>query len=177
MLTSHAIANYQKGYSLIELIITITLTTIVIVIFYTAMSQEQVRSASPVNQVKAAQLAQAYLEEISLKRYDENSPAGNGKRCNDPTAPVTACSGLLGPDAESRSLFDDIDDYNGLTDTPPEDALGNVRSGFNGFSVSVSVNYAGGDFGLAAQDLKRIELTVSSPDGTDFVFSQYRGNF
>ena len=172
-----SITDYRvnHGYSLIELVITITLTSIVIVLFYSYMSQQQLRSASPVIQVKAAQLAQAYLEEISLKRFDENSPAGNAQRCNSPSAP--ACSGALGADGETRALFDDIDDYNGLNDSPPRDALDNVRTGFTGFSVTTSVTYAGGDFGFAAQDMKRIELTVTTPEGSSFVFSQYKGNF
>ncbi|TQV71985.1 prepilin-type N-terminal cleavage/methylation domain-containing protein [Aliikangiella marina] len=164
-----------KGYSLIELVITITLTSIVIVLFYSYMSQQQLRSVSPVIQVKAAQLAQAYLEEISLKRYDENSPAGNAQRCNSPAA--AACSAALGNEGETRALFDDIDDFNGLNESPPRDALDNIRSGFTGFSVSATVTYAGGDFGLAAQDMKRVELTVTTPEGTPFVFSQYKGNF
>ncbi len=165
----------NRGYSLIELVITIALSSIVIVLFYSYMSQQQLRSVSPVIQVKAAQLAQAYLEEISLKRFDENSPAGNAQRCNSPAAP--ACSGALGAEGESRAFYDDIDDYNGLADSPPRDALDNVRTGFTGFSVSASVTYAGGDFGFAAQDIKRVELTVTTPEGSPFVFSQYKGNF
>lgn len=165
----------SAGYSLIELVITITVTSIVIVLFYAYMSQQQLRSVSPVTQVKAAQLAQAYLEEISLKRFDENSPAGNGQPCNSPSAAL--CSAALGSDGETRALFDDVDDYNGLADAPPRDALDNVRSGFTGYSVSATVSYAGGDFGFAAQDMKRIELTVTTPQGAAFVFSQYKGNF
>ena len=67
------------GYSLIEPVITITLTSIVMTIFFTVFSQNQVKSVSPVMQIKALELGQAYLEEISLKRYDENSPADNSQ--------------------------------------------------------------------------------------------------
>ncbi|MGX5172400.1 hypothetical protein ACUR5C_00065 [Aliikangiella sp. IMCC44653] len=163
------------GYSLIELIITITLTTLVMVLFYTVFSQSQARSVTPVMQIKAAQLAQAYLEEISLRRFDENSPAGNGQRCNSPGQP--SCSATLGSDGETRDQFDDIDDYNGLSDSPPRDALNNPRSGFNNYQTSVNVSYAGGDFGLAAQDLKKIEISITTPTGQSFVFSDYRSNF
>lgn len=175
MLINQLTSIKSYGYSLIELIVTIVLTTIVMVLFYNIFGQSQLGSVSPVMQVKAAQLAQGYLEEISLKRFDENSPAGNGQRCNSPSAP--ACSGSLTSDSETRAQFDDIDDYNGLTDAPPQDALGNARTGFNGFSVSITVTYAGGDFGFAAQDLKRIQLTVTSPEGDQFVFTNYKGNF
>lgn len=165
------------GYSLIELIITIVVTSIVMVIFYTVFAPNQQGSVSPVIQVKAAELGQAYLEEISLKRFDENSPIGNALRCND--SPGLLC-GAIGTEEgiTNRALFDDVDDYNGLSDNPPQDALGNNRAGFNNFTVNVSVSYAGTDFaGLALQDLKLIQVTVITPRGNSMIFSQYRGNF
>ncbi|MET1255696.1 type IV pilus modification PilV family protein [Aliikangiella maris] len=165
----------QSGYSLIELIITIVLTSITMVIFYAIYAQSQLRSVSPVIQVKAAQLAQAYLEEISLKKFDHFSPAGNASPCNSPSAP--SCSSSLGNEGESRAQFNDIDDYEGLNESPPRDALGNIRAGFNGFAVSISVSYAGNDFGLSVQDIKRIQLTVTSPEKDQYVFADYKGNF
>lgn len=147
------------------------------VIFYTVFAPNQQGSVSPVIQVKAAELGQAYLEEISLKRFDENSPIGNALRCND--SPGLLC-GAIGTEEgiTNRALFDDVDDYNGLSDNPPQDALGNNRAGFNNFTVNVSVSYAGTDFaGLALQDLKLIQVTVITPRGNSMIFSQYRGNF
>lgn len=177
MLNSGNFATRVEAYSLIELIITIVLSSIVLVIFYSIFAPNQRASVSPVMQVKAAELGQAYLEEISLKRYDENSPAGNALRCNAATAPV--CSATLGPNSETRIQFDDIDDYHGLNEMPPRDAFGTIRSGFSGFRVQVAVTYAGADFSLATQDLKKIVVTVTLPQavGGQFVFSQYKGNF
>ena len=168
--------TFSSGYSLIELIITIVLTSIVMVIFYGVFAQNQVKSASPVMQVKAAELAQAYLEEISLRRFHENSPAGNTPPCNSPAAPPCTLF-ALGGDGEARAQFDDVDDYHFLDEQPPQDALGNPRNGFNGFRAQVNVSYAGVDFGLPAQDLKRIEVTITIPDGSRWVFSSYKGNF
>jgi MSHA pilin protein MshD len=167
----------EKGYSLIELIITIVVTSIVMVIFYSIFAPNQQGSVSPVVQVKAAELGQAYLEEISLKRFDENSPIGNALRCNGD--PSLLC-GAIGAEEgiTNRALFDDVDDYNGLSDNPPQDTLGNNRAGFNSYTVNVSVSYAGTDFaGLALQDLKLIQVTVITPQGNSMIFSQYRGNF
>jgi MSHA pilin protein MshD len=173
------------GYSLIELIITITLTSLVMVMFYTVFSQNQRQSVSPVMQVKAAELAQAYLEEISLKRFDEQSPVGNVNRCDSPSG--SPCSNNLISDGEARANYDDVDDYNGSaatgsTDSPPLDALGNIRPGFNNFQVSVLVTYAGNDFsgdvpGISNRDLKKIQITVTTPESDQLVFSHYRGNF
>jgi len=162
------------GYSLIELIITIVVTSIVIIIFYSIFAPNQRNSVSPVIQVKAAQLGQAYLEEIMHKRFDENSPIGNAVRCNQD--PSLLCGAITTEEA-NRRLFDDVDDYNGLSDKPAKDALGNDRVGFANFEVNVFVDYAGGDFGLSAQDLKMVRVTVTTPLGETFVFSQYKGNF
>lgn len=165
-----------SGYSLIELIITIVVSSIVLVAIYSIFSKNQLNSIYPIYQVKAAELGQSYLEEISLKRFDENSPIGNSRPCNQ--ALLFPCSSIASEEGISnRALFDDVDDYDGLSDSPAQDALGNNRSGFEGFTVNVSVSYAGTDFGLSQQDLKLIVVTVISPDGGSFVFSQYRGNF
>ncbi|MCW8875623.1 MAG: prepilin-type N-terminal cleavage/methylation domain-containing protein [Kangiellaceae bacterium] len=168
---------YQQGYSLIELVITIVLSSIALLVFLTLFSSIQSSSTEPVFQVKAAELGQAYLEEIGLKRFDEQSPAGNGLRCNDPAWPTTCSLVLDSEGGEVRATFDDIDDYNGLIDSPPQDAFGNARSGFTSFSVNIVVAYSGADFGFPNQDLKRITVTVTTPDSTSYQFSQYKGNF
>ena len=165
-----------SGYSLIELIITIVVTSIVIVIFYSVFAPNQKNSVSSVIQIKATELGQAYLEEIILKRFDEASPIGNGIPCNQDVA--LPCGGILNEEGTAnRALFDDVDDYHGLSDQPAKDALGNDRVGYTSFRVDVDVGYAGGDFALAAQDLKKVTVTVTPPLGGTFVFSQYKGNF
>ena len=176
MLNIHLLQRQKvSGYSLIELIITIVVTSIVMVIFYSVFAPNQKNSVSPVIQVKASELGQAYLEEIMLKRFDENSPIGNGIPCNRDVL-LQPC-GAISTEELNRALFDDVDDYHLLNDIPAKDALGNNRVGFSNFEVDVFVNYAGGDFGFAAQDLKKVTVTVTTPLGGTFVFSQYKGNF
>lgn len=166
----------NNGFTLVELIITIVLSGIAMVMFASIYVSTQVKSVSPVLQVKAAELAQAYLEEISLKRFDENSPIGNQFRCDQVSQPI--CTNTFGAEAgETRARYDDVDDYHGLNQTPPRDALDNVRNGFAGFSVNVSVNYAGADQGFSARNLKRAEITITSPEDDQFTFSLYKGNF
>jgi len=163
-----------NGYSLIELIITIVITSIVMVIFFSIFAPNQRNSVSPLFQVKATELGQAYLEEISLKRFDESSPIGNGLRCDE--NPSIAC-GIISTEEANRNLYDDVDDYNNLSDKPPKDAFENVRPGFNNFTVNVSVSYAGSDFGLSNSQLKKIQVTVISPEDDEIIFTQYKGNF
>lgn len=177
--TPTTLRHRNQGYSLIELVVTVVLTGIVVVVLLSLFSQTQKQSSEPVFQVKAAELGQAYLEEISLKRFDENSPVGNQSRCD-----AASCSAVLGPEtnlnppvAETRASYDDVDDYNGLDEKPPRDAQGNLRSGFDNFNVKVTVSYAGDDLGLAVTDMKLIQVEVITPDNSRYQFGQYRGNF
>jgi MSHA pilin protein MshD len=165
-----------SGFTLVELIITILLTSIATLMFANIYSTTQVQSASPIIQIKAVELGQAYLEEIALKKFDENSPIGNTLPC-DFTGQLV-CSNTLGVDTgEVRSTYDDIDDYHNLVDSPPQDATGNSRSGFSNFSVSISVNYAGTNQGFNNRLIKLIQVTVTTPQNTSFLFSTYKGNF
>jgi len=179
----------QGGFSLIEMVVTIVVMAVVLggvaLVFYDTVR----KSPEPLLNIRAAALGQAYLDEILTKRYDEHSGQGGIPRCNSSDAGAQPCSATLGPDAsptnaanpESRTEFDDVDDYNGLDESPPVDALGNVRTGYAGYRVRVKVAYAGtgaNGLGLAnLQDAKLITVTVTSPMGDDMVFSAYRVNY
>jgi MSHA pilin protein MshD len=41
----------------------------------------------------------------------------------------------------------------------------------------VTVQCAGDEIGLATEDAKRIDLTVTDPSGQDYDFSVYRANY
>lgn len=74
-----------------------------------------------------------------------------------------------GENTGSREYFDDVDDYDGWTASPPESRSGIPIDGYAGWRRSVSVRYAkpaqpdqdqAGDSGL-----KRIEVTVTTNEG------------
>ncbi|MDO3723189.1 type II secretion system protein [Marinobacter sp. chi1] len=159
----------ERGATLVELVITIVIISTAIAGVVGAFSLISGRSADPLNETRAVALAQLYMDEILTRKYDEQTPQGGVPRYNG------ACS-IGSEGAESRATFDDVDDYNGLTDTPPSSALSSL-SGYSGFSVQVSVSCAGTEVGLAASQAKRIDLVVSAPDNRDFTFSAYRANF
>ena len=171
----HAIK--QRGFTLIELIITIIVTSIAFTALSVWMLGANRDSVDPVVSMRAATLGQAYLEEILSKRFDEQNSPGGVPRCNEAGQPACTATASFGPDGETREFFDDVDDYHGLSESPPRNNFGNARSQYNNFSVTINVSYDGGTFGLAAQELKRIEVTVRTPSGFPFVFTAYRGNF
>ncbi|WP_036552075.1 type IV pilus modification PilV family protein [Neptunomonas japonica] len=163
----------ESGFSLVETILTIVIISISLVVLVSAWGQAARQSADPFWHAKAAYLGQAYIEEILTKRYDENTPVGGQPACSS-----TTCSTTLGAETgETRALFDDVDDYNGLNETPSENALGDVRPEYNNYQVEVSISYAGGELGVSATTMKRINVTVTPPGESPQQFVVYRGNY
>lgn len=169
----------ESGFSLVETILTIVIISISLVVLISAWGQSAKHSGDPFWHAKAAYLGQAYIEEIITKRFDENTPLGGHPACTS-----SSCSSTLGIDKlsdgitdETRSLFDDVDDYHGLNETPSENALGIIRPEYNNYQVSVGVVYAGAELGRPARTVKRINVTVTPPGESAQQFVIYRGNY
>jgi len=180
----------QKGFTLVEMVVTIVILAIALAGVAAMVSLGSSNSADTMLETRAIALGQSYLDEIMGRRFDERSaasglspcyllPPGGGRRC-------TAIASL-GPDGGegSRDLFDDVDDYDGLAEgdgeaDPLQDAEGLERSGYENFNVTVSVRYAGNDpvLGLNATDAKLITVTVKYRGLADgWNFSVYKGNY
>lgn len=167
--------NHQAGLSLIELILSITVLSLVMSFMTATFSPMMIRSADPFVSIRAAELGESYLEEILSKAFDETMVVGTAIRCDSPGE--IACSATLGPDGnESREVFDDVDDYHGLTDSPPIDLLGNQKPLYQNYQAAVSVVYAGQDLGLNNRMAKKITVTIRLPNEETMLFSVYRAN-
>ena len=171
-------AKCVAGATLVELIVTIVIMAIALVSLALTVSFSASHSADSMIEVKLVELGQAYTEEILTKRFDENSPSGGVPACY----PAGTACGALGVESETRSTYDDVDDYDGLDESPPVDSLGNVRQNYTGFRVQVSVSYMTAaqqlSYGLDdASDAKLIELTISPPSGSPLDFTFYKGNY
>ena len=187
----------QRGITLIELVISIAILAIALVGVTQLLSGGLGRSADTMLESRMVALAQAYLDEILGKRFDENTRDSGVPPCRNSAGSTRLCSAVLGPESgETRATYDDVDDFDGLDegvgalDSSLRDALGNARAGFDNFRVSVSVRYiavgAGeseADLAVAnelddAQDAKLITVSVSRRSLGDSVqFSAYKSNF
>jgi len=184
----------QQGFTLMETVLFI----VVMGIALGAISQLFIESATsshfPYQQQKAVAIANAYMDEIIHKSWDENSPLGGGcvetgtnyctnyclaqsyPTCDQCTAGLLTCvpvggavancaTGVnCGPDVgETRSTFNDIDDYDGLNLTPPQDAAGNNIAGYAGYNVQVSVSTPNVAWNsINGADVKQIDVTVTT---------------
>lgn len=160
----------QQGVTLIELIITIVVLGIALSALVTALSDGIGRSTTPLWESRSLELTQAYLDEILAMKYDGTQPSGGG---------VIAGACVISNDGQTRQNFDDVDDYNGLNDDPPQLIESSLdMSTYSEFSVSVDVTCAGTEVGLSSNAFaKRVTVTVNVPGGVTRSVAVYKGNF
>ena len=195
----------QSGVTLIELVLTIVLLAIALVGVTLGIQMATSRSADTTLEVRAVALAQAYLDEILGKRYDERTPSNGVPPCRASAPPPRQCSAEIAFGANygtpvdsgenSRARLDDVDDYHGMDEgdgqvLPLQDAEGNTRTDYENFRVQVTVRYI--NVGVAEEeenlgvnnelddefDAKLITVRVSFRGiSNDWAFSAYKSNF
>jgi MSHA pilin protein MshD len=140
------------------LILSITIISTALVGVLLVLRQTTRHSADPMLEHQAAAIAEAYLEEILLKPYE------------DPD------TGLICGAAEgSRSLFDDVCDYDGLSNSGAEDQYGVAVSGLEDYSVAVSIDTSAVLNDLSgSSEVLRADVRVTHSVGVDIAISGYR---
>jgi MSHA pilin protein MshD len=170
-------SKHEQGFTLIELIAGIVVIAIVTLVVTTGLGQLFRQSIDPWQQVRATEVGQSLMNEIMARRFDENSNVGNQYvRCSEGsgscTTPAPCPSDGNTPNAEEaqRKQFDDVDDYNGLklngaqlSDSSP--------NRYDGFDALVCVTEK------ATNELKRITVTVTTPQNESIEFSAIKGNW
>lgn len=140
-----------KGLTIIELVVVIVVLGLAIPPLLTSWANIGWRSVRSEALADATFYAQALLEEIKSKRFDENTSS--------------PWSSLLGPETgESRSgsgasAFDDVDDYNGYSDSPATRYNRSATVDYAALSGTTWQNSG------SISNFKRIAVTVSRSDG------------
>ncbi|CAB0150561.1 hypothetical protein PSI9734_01000 [Pseudidiomarina piscicola] len=169
------------GFTLIELIIGVVVLAFAFSLIATLIYPQAIRSAEPVLQIRASNLAQAFIAEIQSKAFDENSSqSGGSQRCGESGAPP--CSTSFGPEGETRDQFDDVDDFHQLEVSQPNlaDVLGaNLADDYRGFEYAIDVCYSDlqGTCDAAVTPFKRVQVRIATSQSQDFVFSIVKGNY
>lgn len=170
---SKCLFAHQLGVTLVELIITIVVLGIALSTLVSALSDGVSQSSAPLWEAKTLELQQAYLDEILAMQFDDAGTAGGGE------VSLASAPCVLSTEGQSRSQFDDVDDYHNLTDKPPVLIEAGIdMSQYAQYSVSVQVACAGSELGLSENRLaKRILVTVVAPGGQSRNVTVYKGNF
>lgn len=179
----------SRGFTLIELVVGMVVLAIALTMITSVLTSQTQQQGQLWHQVRAAELGQTLLNEIVTRAFDENSPAGNSlQRCDQSGAPaciaqIPTCpaSGMSSATEEAqRGQYDDVDDYHCLVESGEsiQSSAGIALAAlYTDYQVQVQVQYAGSELGVANRLIKRIDVTVVTPDGSPLVFSGYRGNW
>lgn len=154
----------EAGLTIIELIVFIVVLSIGITGILLVMNFTTSRSADPMLREQAKFIAEAYMEEILVKKFV------------DPTA-TQVCP--LPPG--NRSAYDNVCDYNGLANTGVRDQLNNPIAGLAAYNVNVTVANAGVTLNnidnTGAVRVLRVDVTVTGPGDTSLTLTGYRTNY
>lgn len=143
------IASSQRGVTLVELVISIVIIAISVAAIMGVLTMLSTGSAEAMVRNQAVAIAAAYLEEIRLKDFTANGVPG------------------------SRALYDDIADYNGLTDVGARDQFGSPIVGLESYTVRVTVG-AGVLGAVPAASVRRIDVNVQHSAGVNMTLSAYK---
>jgi MSHA pilin protein MshD len=147
----------QSAFTLIEIIVTIIVIGVAGTALLSVFTNMIRGSADPVIQQQATTIAEAYLEEIMLRAYDD---------------PQVAESGGAEP-GETRPTYDDVQDYNSLGTTQVRDQDNNPIAALSDYQVTVSVNGAV----LNTVPAMQIDVTVTHPATGSILLSAFRTDY
>ena len=170
----------QRGFTLVEAIITLMIVSIAVLAITSVLSFGVSRSADGLWQAKAVGLAESYIEQIMARRFDEQTPLGGVPACSATTVACTPVGAF--DDGEPRADFDDVDDFHGVDDIPALDGDGAPIPGYERYRVEVDVTYPDAaqqaELGLTqADDAKIITVTVTAPAQRPMAFRVVKANF
>lgn len=146
----------QDGVTLVELLISIVVVAIAASAVLGVMSMTTARSADPMIRHQAVAIAEAYIEEILLK-------------------PLTDPDGIDGEAV--RADFDDLDDYDGLSDAGARDQFGVPIPGLGDYDVAVTVAPSAALPTTPIADALRVDVVVTHPNAINFALSGYRTRY
>lgn len=168
--------NIQAGFTLIETVIVIVLVGVMMAGMAALFISNVEHSHRPYLRQKSLAVANAYMEEIVRKRWDENTPIGGGCVNSGASCATGPAASGIGTEEASRPDFDDVDDYHGLNQSPPQDASGTNLPEFDGFTVTVAVTQGAWN-GIASADVKQVTVSVTSPNTESIALTAYRVNY
>lgn len=149
----------SRGFTLIELMLFIVIIAVATSGLFAAINSSTVNNVNPLFQVRALELAQAQMDEIFGKRYDDKSPLGGFPPCSSGEIGAVVCDS-----SDAKTDLSDVDDYHGFTTVP---------AGYGGYTMSVAVT----NVTLSSRPAKLITITVDSSASTPVTLSAYRGDF
>jgi MSHA pilin protein MshD len=147
------------GFTLIEILVTIVVISIAATALLSVFSGLVRGSADPIIQQQATTIAEAYMEEIMLKSFDD---------------PQLTESGSDEGEGADRSIYNDVQDYNSLATTEVRRQDNTPIAALNAFSVTVTV---GGAMLNVTVPAMRINVNVTHAAISNITLTAYRTQY
>jgi MSHA pilin protein MshD len=148
----------RAAFTLIEVLVTLVVISIAATALLSVFSSMVRGSADPVIQQQAITIAEAYMEEILRKSYE------------DPVVAETGAAEI----GETRATFNDVQDYNGLPDNLVRDQNNNLIAALADYTVTVNVDNTAVLNGVAAL---QIDVSVSHALTGTIALSAFRTSY
>ena len=140
----------QAGVNLVELLIAIVIIAIACGGVLLVFAQTVRFSADPMIQTQALAVAEAYLDEILARPLTDPDGTNAG---------------------ETRATYDNVGDYGGLSNSPPQDQNGYDITDLAGYQVDVDVATGVTVNGVV---MARVDVRVRYGTVVDFTLSGFR---
>ena len=163
----------QRGVNLVELVIAIVIISICAVGVMLIYAQAVQYSADPMIQQQAVAIAEGYLDEILARPVNEPTALSGvaetgGSEQGNPSL------------ASNRPLLNDVKDYSGLHNSPPQDQNGQVADldgnsvpDLAGYVVDITVTP---DVDVGGVLMAQVDVRVRYPPVVDITLTGYRAN-
>ena len=168
----NAVRHAQRGLTLIELIVYIVVVLVGLAGVLTVLDTTVRGSADPVVRKQALALAEAMLEEVLAKDYqnDPSDPANVSSTVGCTPATTPKCT----PNTPAqRDNYNDVDDYNGWNQAGNQQAVGAAPAVLANYNVTVAVGAPAAVNGVV---LKTVTVTVTRGAET-VTLHGWRGSF
>jgi len=151
----------QAGFTMIELVISMTIISLALLGTLLAINTAGVYSGDPMLDHQGISIAESYLEEILQKGFS------------------TVASCPAPPSPGGRASFNDVCQYNGLSQPPTSQAGVAISSLLNTYTVTVTVDSSAASLGTLTPgtQVERVDVTVSHSTMPTMTFSSYRTNY
>ena len=143
------------GFSLIEMVLAISILTLITVTFFKALTLMTGQSVEPTQQKQGFLITQSLMDEIYSKSF------------------IKSTNGFTGPFTDAnRAKFDAIDDYNGYSKLGVTDINAQAITGLENYQIDIVVN----NITLNSKPAKEIIITITTPRNEKFQLKGYKIN-
>lgn len=120
----------NRGLSMVEVVISTVIVAVMLVAALNTVGASRLGAERNADRSRGALLAELLMAEIMLQPYEDSAlPPGSFGRSFDESA------------TGNRSLYDDVDDYNNWSASPPQDKDGTVLTDLDGWRREVEVRW------------------------------------